>query len=330
MKQKIWLMIRAAISIALMAALLYMIRDSIPKMLVAVKNISIAIMIFAYLVFTVSTLIAAFRLKILLATKKISLKLIDLLKLTYIGYFFSSFLPTAVGGDVVKAFYISQASNNAMHSYTTVFMDRFLGMCSLFLLAIGALFYSKEIPKSDLGWLLPVFLLSCVLLLFFLFNKRFADLFSRIFKPFIPVKIKEKSREIYNAVHSFKDYKPQLLGCTLISLVGQTTAFTSVYIIAMGLDSPVPLIAVLLAMPIASIVSMIPSIYGTGPREMSIVIMLGPFIGKDKALAIAFLWLALLLTTALIGGIIHLVMGRFKIKAVDLTQTLKRGNGYDR
>ncbi len=319
MKKKILLLMRAAVSIALIAALLYMMRDSIPKMLVAVKNIPANAIIAAYLTFVGSTFIASFRLKVLLATKNISLKFIDLVKLTFVGYFFSSFLPTAVGGDVAKAFYISQASKSAVHSYTTVFMDRLLGMCSLFLIAIAALFFSKDIPKSDFNWVLPLFLFTCILLFVFLFNKRLAGFFSRILEPLVPAGVKEKSKEIYNAVHSFKGYKTRLSECLLISAAGQATAFIAVYIIAAGLGSPVPLIAVLLAMPVASIASMIPSIYGTGPREMSIVIILSPFIGKDKALAIAFLWLGLLLTTALIGGIIHLAMGRYKVKTVDLS-----------
>ncbi|MBL7071310.1 MAG: flippase-like domain-containing protein [Candidatus Omnitrophica bacterium] len=320
MKRKISLVIRATVSIALMAVLIYMVRDSIPKMLTALKGVPVSIILFAYALFVISTITASVRLKILLSTKKISMTLFDIVKLTFVGYFFSSFLPTAVGGDVAKAFYISKASGRAINSYTTVFMDRFLGMCSLFLLAIGAFFCLKEIPKSGLHLLLPLLLLAGLLISVFLFNKRFAGSVGRAFTSFIPKKIKEKARDIYEAIHSFKNFKLKLLECLFISAVGQSTAFVSVYILAIGLKSPLPLMAVLLVMPISAIVSMVPSIYGTGPREMSIVILLSPFIGKDGALAIAFLWLGLLLTTALIGGIIHLVMGRYKAISAEIPQ----------
>ena len=67
------------------------------------------------------------RLKIVLGAQGLPLRYPDVLYLTFIGYFFNHFLPTAVGGDVVKAFYISKISKQAMRSYTSVFMDRFLG-----------------------------------------------------------------------------------------------------------------------------------------------------------------------------------------------------------
>lgn len=318
MKQKFFLTIRAAISIVLMAILIYIMRDSIPKMLEAIRSLPITIVFSGLIMFILSLLIASFRLKLLLGMQKIFLNIINIAKLTFVGYFFSSFLPTSVGGDVVKAFYISKASNKTMHSYTTVFIDRFIGMCSLFLLAIVALLYSKESPKSYINWLLPLLLIASGLFLVFLFNKRFAKIFTSILTPFVPAKLKEKFKDIYNAMHNFKEYKLKLIGCLFIATAGQVTAFTAVYFYVLGLNSYVPLKVILLAMPVASIVSMLPSIYGMGPREMSLVIILSPFIGKDKALAIAFLWLALLLIVALIGGIIHLAMGQYKISQEEL------------
>jgi len=323
MKKNIWLIVRTAISIGLMAVLLYMMRDSIPKMLMAVKNIPIALIAAAYAIFALSIVIMSFRLKLLLATKNIFLRFPDFVRLTYIGYFFSSFLPTAVGGDVVKAFYVSQASGSAVSSYTTIFMDRFLGMCSLFTLVIAGLICSKNIPNFGLNWLMPVILLVCAAMFAFFFNKRFANFSTRIFTPLIPVKVAEKIKKIYAAVHGFKKHKPRLFQCLLISMTGQAVAFTSAYVIALGLSATVPFKAILLAMPIASMASMIPSIYGTGPREMSMVIILSPFAGDDKALAIALLWLGLLLTSAFIGGIIHLAMGSDKLKTTGLNENGK-------
>lgn len=296
-----------------------MVRGSISKMLDAVKRLPLSILLFGFLLYSISIFIASFRLKILLATQNIFLHITNIAKLTFVGYFFSSFLPTSVGGDVVKAFYISKASNKTIQSYTSVFMDRFLGMCTIFLIATGALFYTKEIPKSHFKWLLPLLLIASGLFLIFLFNRQLTKRFSSILVPLVSVKVKEKFKKIYDVMHNFTNHKLQIMECILISVAGQVTAFSAVCIFALGLNSHLPLKFVLLAMPIASIVSMLPSIYGMGPREMSIVIILSPFIGRDKALAIAFLWLGLLLTTALIGGIIYILMGRYRIKPGDLT-----------
>lgn len=320
MKQKIFFVIRAATSLVLMTVLIYMGRDSIPRMIESVKNIPLDSVLLGFLMLMISIFIASLRLMILLVTQDIFISLAGLIKLTFVGYFFSSFLPTSVGGDVVKAFYISKASSKTIFSYTTVFIDRFIGMCAIFLLALCALFYSKEIPKSYINWLLPLLLAVSILFVILLFNKRFAKIFGSILKPFMPPEIRQRIKDIYDTLYGFKMFKFELFQCFVLSIVGQVIAFLAVYIFALGLKSYIPLKIVLLAMPVASIVSMLPSVNGVGPREMSIVILLSPFVGKDKALAIAFLWLALLLIMALIGGIIHMLTGHYKVSAKDLVQ----------
>lgn len=319
MKENLLLAMRAAVSLVLMAVLIYMVRDSIPKMFDSVKRLPLLILLSGLVLFLISVIIASFRLKILLATQNIFLNIANIIKLTFLSYFFSSFLPTSVGGDVVKAFYISKVSNKTMQSYTTVFIDRFLGMATIFLIGTGALFYSKEISKSCFKWLLPLLLIACTLFLTILFNRRLAKGLTSILIPLVPAKVKEKFNDIYNAMHDFTKYRLEIMECIFISIVGQVIAFSAVYVFALGLNSHIPLIFVLLTMSVASIVSMLPSIYGMGPREMSTVIILSPFIGKDKALAIAFLWLGVLLVTALIGGIIYVLMGRYKVRVQDLT-----------
>lgn len=318
MKAKNLLAIRAAVSVGLMSILIYMARGSIPKMFDAIRRLSLAIFLVGLCIFFISIFIISFRLKLLLFTQNIFLNIVRIANLTFIGYFFSSFLPTAIGGDVVKAFYISKTSNKSMQSYTSVFIDRFLGMCTMFLIAAGALIYTKEISGFHFKWVVPLLLMVCGLFLIFLFNKRLAKALTYFLAPLVPAKIKEKLKSIYNAMHDFRRHKLAILGCIFISMAGQILAFSATYVFARGLNSYIPLKLVLLVMSVASMASMLPSIYGTGPREMAIVIILSPFLGKDKALAVAFLWLGVLLATALTGGIIYILTGQYKVKPGDL------------
>lgn len=319
MKPKVLLAVRAAVTIVLMAVLIYIVRDSIPKMFNALKHLPLSIFILGLLLFLLSVVIVSFRLNILLTIQGILLDVVNITKLNLIGYFFSSFLPTSVGGDVVKAFYISKASDKTMLSYTTVFIDRFLGMLTIFFIATCTLFYTKGISELYFKWL-ALFLFSISILFFiFLFNRRLADMLGSLLSPFLPAKIREKFKDIYNAMHNYKNHKALIIECLLISLAGQVVAFYAVSVFAYGLNTYIPLRFVLFSMSISSIISMLPSIYGMGPREMSIVIILGPLIGKDKALAVAFLWLGLLLTTAFLGGIIYIFGGEYKIRPSDVS-----------
>ena len=64
------------------------------------------------------------------------------IQLSYIGYFFNNFMPTAVGGDIVKAYYAYKQTKKAAKSFISVFMDRFLGLFSFIFIAVFMLFIS--------------------------------------------------------------------------------------------------------------------------------------------------------------------------------------------
>ncbi|NIR06237.1 MAG: UPF0104 family protein, partial [Candidatus Aminicenantes bacterium] len=60
------------------------------------------------LLFCCSICFLAWRLKILLAAHASGFSVKDIFLLNLIGYFFTNFMPTSVGGDLVKGYYISQ------------------------------------------------------------------------------------------------------------------------------------------------------------------------------------------------------------------------------
>ncbi len=318
MKTKMVVLVRAVISVVLMGLLLYMMRGSIPEMIRTIKRLPVYIFLFGLSLFFISLLTASLRLKILLATQKIALRFAHLVRLTFVGYFFNSFLPTAVGGDVVKAFYVSKASGKTMSSYMSVFIDRFIGMSSIFLIATAALFFTAHMPQHHLQWSLPLLVVCSLFIVLFLFDKRLAQILFSAIRPLTPHSLREKLKNMYEAIHNYRHYKYEVVMCLFISMVGQCIAFSAAYVFGIGLGADISLKSVLLAMPVASIVSMIPSINGMGPREMSIVVILSPVIGKEIALAIAFLWLGILLATALIGGLLYAMMGLYKMKPSEI------------
>jgi uncharacterized protein (TIRG00374 family) len=62
----------------------------------------------------------------------------------YVGYyfismFFSLFLPTSVGGDVVRALHLDQGSGRRLLAFSTVLMDRLSGLLVLLALAAVAI-----------------------------------------------------------------------------------------------------------------------------------------------------------------------------------------------
>lgn len=312
--------LRSGASIALMAVLIYLMRDSLPGMMNTIGRTSLFFFALSAVMYILSILLSSIRLRVFLHLQGIKMRTRDVFRVNLIGYFFSSFLPTSIGGDIVKAFYISRESKKNTQSYISIFLDRFVGMFTIVLIATVAVFAVKDTSGLHLVWLLPALIALNLLFIVVLLNKNFTKKFLPLVNFFIPSKFTNEMKNFYNAMRGYRQHRREMAECFLISLAGQIIAFAAVYFLALGIKSYISLKVALLVMPVASIISMLPSINGMGPREMSIVIMLKPFIGASAAGAIAFLWLGLLLLTSVVGGIVYMLTGHYRINIATLAE----------
>src|SRR6266478_5224348 len=83
--------------------------------------------------------VSSWRWKYLLQAQDVHLPYRDAFSLTMIGALFNIVIPGAVGGDVMKGYYVSRrAGPRRAHALTTILMDRVLGLVGLVLLAAVA------------------------------------------------------------------------------------------------------------------------------------------------------------------------------------------------
>jgi uncharacterized membrane protein YbhN (UPF0104 family) len=85
---------------------------------------------------------------ILVRAQDIPFTLPSALRLGLVGYYYSTFLPGSVGGDIIKAACIASEQSRRTVAVATVVIDRIVGLCGLFWLAafLGGLFWLT-------GWL---------------------------------------------------------------------------------------------------------------------------------------------------------------------------------
>ncbi len=76
----------------------------------------------------VAKIVWSYRWRDILAAVGLQRGLLDLLALVLIGLFFNSFLPTAMGGDVVRGYYAARGREAMLASYLVVVIERALGM----------------------------------------------------------------------------------------------------------------------------------------------------------------------------------------------------------
>jgi len=97
----------------------------------------------ALLVCSVSVLMTFVRWFVLVRAQDLPFTILDALRLGLIGFYFSTFLPGAVGGDIVKAACLAREQSRRAVAVATVLLDRAIGLCGLFWLVaiVGGVFW---------------------------------------------------------------------------------------------------------------------------------------------------------------------------------------------
>ena len=318
MKARVFSFLRVIISISLIGLLFYIRRDSLSQIIGAIAELDILIVISTIFLFFLTIFIMAYRFKTILWAKGLLLRFSEVLNLTFIGYFFNNFLPTAVGGDVVKAYYAYKKTDDKLNSFISVFMDRFMGFLSLFILAGASLIFSYRYVKSKplITSLTIAVLFTLVLTLTLFFNRRLA----RLFLPLLPLvrrlNLKEKIERVYNNINAFRENRGLIAQTLLLSIAAQLVGFFIIYILIKGMGSFISLKMVLLLMPLVYIISMLPSINGLGIRESAIYFLFGPYVGYKTAFALSLVWLFMLFLVSVAGGVIYLAGGNYRNRVI--------------
>lgn len=289
-------------------------RGKYDQIINVLKNTNMAIFAAGFLVFMLALAIAAFRLKLIIeAHGDIGITYPEVLSLTIIGYFFNNFLPTSIGGDVVKAYYLSKKTKTGTESFALIFIDRAIGLFTLIFMALTALFFVKAdiIDKSFKNIIYSIAAVS-VLIMIFMVNRNFAKKFSFLLAFVRPVK--EKLILVYEAANKFRHRKLLMLKSLAISVLSQLVYFMGIGLAAASIGLRIPIMDILLRMPIISVMSLLPSINGLGVREGATVVLFGGLVGKANAFALTVLMLAMLFITSILGGVIYSLSPQYKIR----------------
>ena len=93
----------------------------------------------ATVIYAVGNLIASFRWWLLLRTQSIFIGLWAAVRLFFLGWFYNNFMPSSVGGDLVRAWYVTKHTDKKFEAALSVFVDRGIGMLGT--VVIAAFYY---------------------------------------------------------------------------------------------------------------------------------------------------------------------------------------------
>jgi len=269
----------------------------------------------------------ALRWGILLRAQGVSLSGASIFMYFMVGMFYNNFLPSTVGGDAVKVYYLHRFSGKGKEAFVSVLVDRLLGMAGLCIVAVVSLAFGWRTILEHPGisgdaWMIfgTVGGLTAFLIVFFLvvFNDRLMNVFFRL----VPVaSIKEKIRGIHDALLVYRGRRSVLIKALGVSVLVWICIVFACWMVYRGFAAtgmPVPrgqigeigLKYFYLFFPTISAIMSVPiSVAGGGVREGLFMLFFGkgsfPGVTEMDAVMISLNFYFIFLAASSIGGVIY-------------------------
>jgi uncharacterized protein (TIRG00374 family) len=250
--------------------------------------------------------IGAWRCRVLLQAKGLDASVSYAVVLYFTSQFFNIFLPTSLGGDVARGYYLGKKTGHRADAAATVIMERLLGFVALIMLVMIALPFCFMLVED--ATILYVALSLCLAVLLFilaLLSPRVTD-FALSHRIRSLERLSGQVKALLNSLRSFEG-RSRLVLALILSLGFQLVAAYTTYLLAIGLGQSIPLLYFFLIFPLVQIISMFPfTLSGLGVREGAFVYLF-TLMGVDPqtGLSIGLLFFAQLLVLSIIGGMIY-------------------------
>ncbi len=321
MKKWILNIARIAISVGLLLYLIYI--ADFQKILLELQALSPGPLLLAMLAFVCSVVFLTFRWMILLRSYGIQIGYPRLLVFYFIGFFFNNFLPTSIGGDLSRAYYLSQHSGQRAVSIGSVFLERVIGLLATLSLAGISLFWLIDYFHTQKIIYFTVLLVAgLAVFLALVMSRRLYRRFSKLISLVTFYDIGERLNKVFDTLHYYRDKKMILLGTYLFSLGAQFMLIVMNYILAGALHMHnVSFGYFFLVVPVTFVFSLLPSINGLGVRDSAYMLMLTrQGILPATVLSLSFLVTAVPLVMSLIGGAFFLFYRQRGVQTPILTE----------
>jgi uncharacterized protein (TIRG00374 family) len=303
--------LKAAVSLGLLGYLIYL-ADPI-KVLEVLDQVwyenGIIYLSIAAGLFLLSLLVLSLRWQILVSGYGLKISTRLLFKYYLIGLFFNNFLPTGIGGDVLRIYNLIQSSGDRTVSFASVMTERLLGISSTLILAFVSILILHDEFKSNLLLYLVMGMISLVVLFFAVaFSEKLAVPIENLTVKLTLFRLGERIQKFLDAIRFYSDSKMIYVKILIVSLFGQILIIIKAYCLALALGIEVNPIYMFIVVPIAIILSMLPSINGIGFRDGGYVLLLGKVgISKAAALSLSFLTLFIPILISISGGILFML-----------------------
>jgi len=264
----------------------------------------------ALLLYLVMILASAWRWSLLLHAQHLRIPYSFLTSSYLVATFLNNFLPSNIGGDVIRIADTARIAGSKTLATTVVLIDRGIGLLGLALMAATGASLMQRLSVGPVG---PRMLWAgfCVGAIVATPALLMPESMTRLLAPlrvFHQEWVDQRIAKLTAALTKFKETPTAVAGCFLGAVIVQTVLVLFYLAIAHSMNIPVGFAELAVIVPVSFIVQMIPvSLNGFGVREATFgfyFTRLG--LPLESALLVSFMGAALIMLFSLSGGLVYI------------------------
>ncbi len=250
------------------------------------------------------------RWSLILRNFEVRVGFLPLLRLALIGNFFNLFLPTGIGGDFIRAFYLSRKVERGVSSIlTTILLERSSGLCALLLIGtVSSALSDLEVSGFRAVYLFLMLLAGYTLINLLLFLPWIHTQLDLLLKSWGFESIAAKLELIYRGLQTLRR-DGRALGASLIfSLIVQIDSILVMWILAQAIGVTTPFSTFLVFIPLINLTLLIPlTISGFGLREGAYLLLFSS-LPAEVSITLSLLNYVVLLLAGLPGALFYTLL----------------------
>lgn len=249
--------------------------------------------------------VSAYKWQMLLVVQKVNVPLPRLFTSYLVGLFFNNFLPTNIGGDVVRMHDVARYTGKTAESVASVISERLLAAFALALTAALGLALSYQASGQFGALVAGLFVLTLGLILL-LGNGKLRWAVGRKVKWLNVLPFWRRLSNVAASISACLQDRRIVAWVLAYSIVFHLMVVMINYFIFLALGLNVPFVYCLLFIPIISAIQLLPiSISGLGIREGAYVYFFGGVgLSSAEAIGSSLIFWALVALVSLAGGVI--------------------------
>jgi glycosyltransferase 2 family protein len=301
---------RSVFILTVTVALLYLVfrKVGIAELFETLRGANVYWVMASISIAPLTILVSILKWQILLRSQGIHVTLPRLFALYIVGRFFNNFLPSTVGGDLVRGYELGNYTNDGAAAMASVFMERFTGFVVLIGMAVISFLTQRWlINQTELTIAMGLAIAGLLILLWLMLDTRPLSLIRRWLNFPLAHKYIPKLEKFHRSLNAYRDHKRALAWAIVFSFAFMALAILNVYASARAFHQPVSFVQIAIIVPVILVVAMLPLTFnGLGLQEWAYVLLF-TWIGLPATVGLSTIILirGKDLVTASLGGLFY-------------------------